>query len=80
MNTVQCQVVCVTIDPLEGPVVRLTVPAYTVPPATLAERIEGLSMEYMALSRAQGESVSLGDFGMFVLAKASEDPREQTRD
>lgn len=74
---IKCEAVIVHINhPTAGVAIR-RVPAYTVPPLMLAERITRLVTEYMDKSRDQGESVSLGDFAIFLVDRASRDPDEQ---
>lgn len=53
----------------------LIVPAYTVEPEALFNRVKELLGDYILESGRTGEQLtSLGDFALYVLAAASQDP------
>lgn len=70
-----CDTVLVRVD-IDDDQIRLVVPAFTVSPELLKDRIARLAATYLTASRADGEPVSLGDFALFILGQASQDPRE----
>lgn len=84
MSTTECQLACVTIDPLDEPspddesAVRFVVPAYTVPLPALRERVVDAFGEYERRTQEEApKRASLADFAFYLLALATTDPRTQ---
>lgn len=75
--TVNCDKVIITIAHRLQGVKLLTLPAYTVPPATLAARITDLADTYFAATRDLDAPVSLADFALYICAQAAGDPHTQ---
>lgn len=55
----------------------MQVPAYTVPLGELATTVLDIWREYEELSEQREEPVSLGDFSLFLLVRASQEPHFQ---
>lgn len=77
MTVRTCDTAMVTVSHAEAGTMTFLVPAYTVPSETLRERLEHLQALYFEVSSAQRMPTSLADYAMYLLAKASTDPKEQ---
>lgn len=76
---VNCDTVTVEVTNAQGnPAAQLTVPAFTVTQAHLGVRVAEELEEYLNRARV-AYPVSLGDFALYLLARASEDPKRQPR-
>jgi hypothetical protein len=78
MKTIKCSTVKIDITDLQGHIVTFTVPAYTVPEIEFCHRVEKLLDTYTAASKANGDQVSLGDFVLWMITLAANDPKEIT--
>lgn len=70
---IDCETVTVRVGS-----VPITVPAYTVPGNELRKRIAGIVETYLQRSAIAKCQTSLGDFALYVLTRAAEDPRSQS--
>lgn len=75
--TVQCDRVYISVAHRAQGVTQLTLPAYTVPPAMLTERLALVVDAYFTRSADSGAPVSMADFALYVMQLASDDPFEQ---
>jgi hypothetical protein len=71
---IQCQIATVTIES-EGNVSQIEVPAYTREEADFRSTVNNHFDSYMRENIGGGHSIA--DFGMYLLAKAYFEPREQ---
>lgn len=75
MEQTICELVNVIVVDESGVPVIMEIPAYTVKSETLDERVKNILSTYLSLSEQMRNSVSLGDFALFLLAQAKNDPR-----
>lgn len=75
MAATTCATVTVTVTDEDGNVTTKVVPAYTRPLPELRTLLKGHVATYLERSRLEGEPGSLGDFALYLLVKAADDPR-----
>lgn len=80
MKTIKCSTVKIDITDMRNNVVSFTVPAYTVPEIEFTARMEKLLDTYIAASKMEGDQMSLGDFILWLIVLAANDPKEITKD
>lgn len=72
----ECELIHVAVTDMDDNQIRLVIPAYTPGFNVVEKRIHELTSEYLEKSRRTANPVSLGDFALFLLSAASDDPRE----
>jgi hypothetical protein len=72
----QVETIQVTLVTDDGGCTSLEIPAFTVNSSALELRVQELLTEYIERSVATGNATSLGDFCLYLLAIAEDDPKE----
>jgi len=72
--SVRCEQVLADLTSEEGETRYLTIPAFTVTPEALRSRLSEIERDYFRRSADTGNLVSLGDFALYVLTLAADDP------
>lgn len=77
---VECATVSVEITDGQANVALLTLPAFTVSMNELGETVANHLADYLSRSMGAASGVSLADFALYLVARASQDPTRQPRD
>lgn len=75
-ESIDCSIAHIHIE-VEGQVVELDVPAFTRPLRDFTAATMDAFDTYTTMTRESGSGMSLADFAMYLLSKASQEPRVQ---